>query len=547
MPTSNERATSKSNRSRKARMTWQPTGRDAAGRWVKRYKKRRFQSAVVPCRTDRHAERAAWDKFVAFRKTVDAEIAAGVTELPDGYCLAIALQERIAGWCDTELRLLERTGEVPLLEHVGPDGEGRTPEDWREYLERHGQRSTAAAIDLRRKAASRNPPALPAEVAFPFSSDLSVELPADWDEQVAAGRNPTPPPRPTDAVAQDARRWMDRLTAAAEAERRSGPAAPADRRVGAQIDRYQAGREVKPSTLNRDAQRLAHFAAFAGDRDVAGIDAQTLEDYRRRLLGFCEPETDGGRGWSRAEAKQTLNAAKSFFRWLYRTEALDREPRNISFCKIEAPRTEPETADPALLRRVVEACGDAPVGLWILLAANLGAYGADLGTARLTELDLKTGTLTRGRTKTGVVGRWCLWDETWACLNASLRTRPTPREAAFGDLLFLNARGGPVWQVRAGKSKVDNTRSALERLRRKLKAELSVPSLPVWRRTSATLLRSGPFADVRGAWLAQAPNNVADRSYAAVPLERVVRACGWLGEQYGFSINPERLESAANS
>ncbi|WP_145356860.1 tyrosine-type recombinase/integrase [Alienimonas californiensis] len=526
-------------------MSWQPTGRDAAGRWVKRYKKRRFQSAVAPCRSDREAERAAWEGFIAFRTAVDAEsAAAGEDGPPRGYRLALEFHDGVADWCATELRLLDQTGEVPDLEFLGPDGEPREPDDWRAYLEAHRENACAAAAELRRIAAKRNPRALTDEETFPFLAHLAVELPADWDAQVAAG-TAVPPPLPSDPAAEDARRWLDRLLAAAEEKRRTVPAAPADRRVAPLIDRYQAGREVKPSTLSRDAERLAHFAAFAGDRDAAALDAGTLEDYRARLLEFCKAATQGGRGWSRAEARQTLNAAKSFVRWLYRTEVLDREPRNLSSCKVEAPRSEPKTEDPALLRRVVDACGDRPVGVWTLLAANVGAYGSDLGGVRLSEIDLEKGVLTRGRTKTGSPGRWRLWDETLERLIAYLEVRPEPREPAFAGLLFLDGRGGPVWRFTEGGQKVDSTRSALKRLRKRMATECAVPSLPMWRRTSATLLRSGPFADVRDVWLAHAPKNVADRSYAAAPLDRVAEACGWLGDQYGFPTDPARLESTA--
>ena len=198
---------------------------------------------------------------------------------------------------------------------------------------------------------------------------------------------------------------------------------------------------------------------------------------------------------------------------------------------------------------MIDACGDSPLGLWTLIAANVGAYGSDLGEARLTELDLETGTLTRRRTKTGgrggPIGRWSLWDETLERLKASLIDRPAPREGVPDDLIFPNARGGPIWRFEAGGFKSDNARSALKRLRKRLGDEFKIPSFPDWRRTGATLLRSGPFADVRGVWLAQAPKSAADRSYAAAPLSRAVRACGWLGEQYGFPTDPARLESAA--
>ena len=195
-------------------MTWQPTGRDAAGRWVKkRYKKQRFRSAVVPCRTNHDVERNAWEDFVAFRSAVDAEIAAaGEDGPPDGYRLTIALQNGIAERCETELRLLKRTAKIPLLEQVGPDGEERTPEDRREYLGQRRRLAVEVVTELRRKARSRYPSALSATVAFPFMSVMSVELPADWDEQVAAGLLP-PPPRADDAGG--ARRWMDRRPAAA--------------------------------------------------------------------------------------------------------------------------------------------------------------------------------------------------------------------------------------------------------------------------------------------------------------------------------------------
>lgn len=103
-----------------------------------------------------------------------------------------------------------------------------------------------------------------------------------------------------------------------------------------------------------------------------------------------------------------------------------------------------EAAD---LRRLIEAAG-VPYGAVILLGINCGFGNTDVASLPLSALDLDTGWINFPRPKTGINRRCPLWPETVTALRDTLAQRPTPKDKADADLVFLNARGGRLVYVR---------------------------------------------------------------------------------------------------
>jgi integrase len=77
----------------------------------------------------------------------------------------------------------------------------------------------------------------------------------------------------------------------------------------------------------------------------------------------------------------------------------------------------------------------------ILLGINAGFGNHDCGTLPLSPLDLEGGWVKFPRPKTGIERRCPLWPETVEALKAAIAKRPTPKEAADADLVFVTKYG----------------------------------------------------------------------------------------------------------
>ncbi len=91
----------------------------------------------------------------------------------------------------------------------------------------------------------------------------------------------------------------------------------------------------------------------------------------------------------------------------------------------------------------------------ILLGINAGFGNADVAMLPMKALDLKRGWVDYPRPKAGVSRRVPLWPETMAALKKVLSNRPTPKDPADVDLVFITKYG-----LRWAKDTSDNPVSA---------------------------------------------------------------------------------------
>lgn len=96
----------------------------------------------------------------------------------------------------------------------------------------------------------------------------------------------------------------------------------------------------------------------------------------------------------------------------------------------------------AELRAILDAANPVMRAM-VLLGINAGLGAADIARLRGVNLDLKHGWLDYPRPKTGIDRRVPLWAETIAALEEATAQRPTPRDAADDDLVFLTKYGNP--------------------------------------------------------------------------------------------------------
>ncbi|MFH5806353.1 hypothetical protein [Alienimonas sp. DA493] len=483
----------------------------------------------MPSKSDREAERAAWEGFLTWRADIDAK---GDEAKPhrEDYEHATAVRLELSRWIADELNALERTGEVPESE-ADPERGKPDLEEWRNYLIRWRDRLAKQLQKLEREFAKVSPKPLdrPDTVfSWPFAGCEDAEE----------------------------RAWLRRLDTLADFRRhRPETDVPEDRTVRAAVGRYlerKATEGHKPSTLKRSSERLSEVVTFAGGDDVECINAVWLERYRSHLLSEVASTE---RKFSTDNAKATLDVCRTFVRHLYETEQLDRLPRNVDKIHIKAAKKKPETYPPELLKVMADAAPDR-LRCWLLLLGNLGCLPVDLSDLKLSEVDAELGIVTRKRSKTEEatnvpVVSHVLWDQTLETLREQLEDRPEPLPGCE-DRALLTRTGSLLKYYAEGKGKnelitVDNVRNALNQLKRKMaRRSVKVPTrADRWRKTGASLLNSeAGFAELVQLWLGHAPQTVADKHYAAAPLTRLADAVAWLGERYGFDTDPDRLTEA---
>jgi hypothetical protein len=99
------------------------------------------------------------------------------------------------------------------------------------------------------------------------------------------------------------------------------------------------------------------------------------------------------------------------------------------------------------LRTIIDGAG-VQLRAMIYLGINCGLGNNDCAMLPKKALDLKGGWLDFGQPKTGIYRRCPLWPETVVAIQATLEARPTPKDPAHGDRVFITKYGG-AWEPKA--------------------------------------------------------------------------------------------------
>ena len=96
------------------------------------------------------------------------------------------------------------------------------------------------------------------------------------------------------------------------------------------------------------------------------------------------------------------------------------------------------------LEKLFRAAGPVDMAL-LLLGINCGFGNMDIGTLKLTDVDLDAGMVSSCRSKTWVMRQLTLWPQTVSVLRQYLQYhRGTPAEPQFADRFFVGKRGYPL-------------------------------------------------------------------------------------------------------
>jgi integrase len=309
--------------------------------------------------------------------------------------------------------------------------------------------------------------------------------------------------------------------------------------LGARVAEYIAKEQSRCELGDISAGRfdccrrfLEYFRDFVGtDAAVEDTNARTLVDFHASLLVKLRKKE-----WSPEYCKGCMGDVKRFVHWLYESEYLEREPRNLHSADLKikvAPKpirvfTAAEAA--AILQAAPES-----FRLYLLLMCNCGMTQKDISDLEQREVDWEKGLLSRKRSKTHKIEStplvtYRLWGETLRLLKIYRSSDP--------QYVLTNEAGGRLKKEEldeAGKLKKSDPLAA--RFYRLLRdnSQLAQGSLKVFRKTSSTIMATHPvYGRFAQFFLAQSPRTVADKHYIQPPQDLFNDACQWLGQQYGF-------------
>jgi integrase len=193
-------------------------------------------------------------------------------------------------------------------------------------------------------------------------------------------------------------------------------------------------------------------AQFGGKRLVEDLAADDFEELRAAMA----------ERWGPVRLSNGVTRVKSVFKYGTDAGLIERTVRyggefekpDKSVLRRHRAKNGERMIEAKALRDLIDAA-DVQMRAMILLAVNAGLGNFDCATLPTSAGSLDTGWIDFPRSKTGIGRRCWLWPETVQALRAVLAARPTPKQAADADLVFLQATGRR-WVRITEKSRTDN-------------------------------------------------------------------------------------------
>ena len=328
--------------------------------------------------------------------------------------------------------------------------------------------------------------------------------------------------------------WRDRIaTQLRQSEVTHAPAT-----IEGNVARFMSQKRAQVTggelTAGRYANLDLHLKAFqdfvGGSNPVAAITSRIMTDFRTDLL-----DRKGRSEFSGAYAKDRLDAAKQFTRWLWQEETLAELPRIIESKSFSITPAIPtiKTLTVAEIKTLLDAAS-GQLKLFIMLGLNAGFTQKDISDLLNDEVDWRAGIIRRKRSKTKGFENvpevaYKLWPETFRLLQEFRRQGSSQALA--------NENGGALVTVRLKENgrlhKVDNIHTGYFRLCSRV--DIKNRPFKSLRKTSATLLRgSKEHTGLETLFLGHAPRSMSEKHYSAPPSDLLASALDWLGRELGL-------------
>jgi len=204
---------------------------------------------------------------------------------------------------------------------------------------------------------------------------------------------------------------------------------------------------------------------FGKSRRVADLDPDDFAALRSAMVG---------KGWGAVTLGNCVQRVRVVFKFAFDNGSIDRPVRygqnfktpSRKTVRIDRAKKGPKLFTANEVRALIDGAlvvGQGGPSLvqagkvmraMVLLGINCGFGNADCGRLTKRNLDLAARVIDYPRPKTGIQRRCVLWPETVAAIREALAVRPTPKDEAHADLVFITKYGLP-W----AKDTADQTQS----------------------------------------------------------------------------------------
>lgn len=236
----------------------------------------------------------------------------------------------------------------------------------------------------------------------------------------------------------------------------------------AQADDLHAGRTPRAKAGELTVKELCNRFLTAKLRQLESseITARTFAEYRRttdRLItafgstrvvddlaadDFEKLRADIAKQWGPVRLGNEVQRVRTVFKYGFESGLLEKPVRHGPQFKKPAKHVMRKHRaangkrmfEASELKTLIDAAG-VPLKAMILLGINCGFGNADVANLPLSAADLERGWVKFPRPKTGIERRCPLWPETVKALKAAIADRPTPRNEADSDILFVTKFG----------------------------------------------------------------------------------------------------------
>lgn len=205
------------------------------------------------------------------------------------------------------------------------------------------------------------------------------------------------------------------------------------------LRRLETGRKMSPRT----------FSEYKGttDRLVATFGAERLVD-DLRPDDFSELATELAKQYGPVRRGNEVQRVRTIFKWGIDNDKITKAIRYGSEFKKpdkdELRRHRATSVKRFLTATEIKALLDKAspqVKAMILLALNCGFGNGDCAALSMQVIDLEADMIDFPRPKTGIERRCPLWPETVEAVKAVIASRPTPKDEADAELLFITKYG----------------------------------------------------------------------------------------------------------
>lgn len=286
--------------------------------------------------------------------------------------------------------------------------------------------------------------------------------------------------------------------------------------------RCRAG-QLSNSRFDIYKREVNRFSAWIGEHaTVEAIDPSAIEDYFAHLAakvasGEHAPNT----------AALAFVSMKQFVVWLSERGVIP-QPGNLK-SRAFTFNSGPKSIDVFTPEEIGELLrfSSERLRLYLLIMMNCGGYQSDVADMTQDEVDWKSGTIKRARSKTrdhgGLVVTYKLWPETFDLLKK--------HRAKDGPLALLHD-GKPIarrWIEDGVMKKYDAVLLEWKKLARRMRPKKIRLSMMHLRKTSASMLGTHPqYKFYSSYFLAHAPGNITDSHYVIPSDAEFFEALTWL-------------------